>query len=111
HYGMGVIGIGVDETRELLDETPGWVEMSAVNAPSATVVSGDHDAVIAVTELAQRRSIFAHRLTVDYPGHTSALRQLRAELDALLPTSSFGDGPMAFIGSATGAEVGSDVDF
>ena len=67
--------------------------------------------MIAVTELAQQRGVFAHRLTVDYPGHTSALRPLRAELNELLPTSIFGEGPMAFIGSATGAEVGSDVDF
>ena len=111
HYGMAVLGIGVDEANALIGETPGWLEVSAVNAPSATVVSGNHDAVIAVTELAQQRGVFAHRLTVDYPGHTSALRPLRAELNELLPTSAFGEGPMAFIGSATGAEVGSDADF
>ena len=111
HYGMAVLGTGVDEANALIGETPGWVEVSAVNAPSATVVSGDHDAVIAVAELAQQRSVFAHRLNVDYPGHTSALRPLRAELNELLPASTFGEGPMAFIGSATGAEVGSDVDF
>ena len=111
HYGMAVLGIGVDEAEALIGETPGWLEVSAVNAPSATVVSGDHDAVIAVTDLAQQRGVFAHRLTVDYPGHTSALRPLRAELNELLPRSTFGEGPMAFIGSAIGAEVGSDVDF
>ncbi|MFZ0716953.1 mycobactin polyketide synthase MbtD [Mycobacterium sp.] len=111
HYGMAVLGVGVDEANALIGETPGWLEVSAVNAPSATVVSGDHDAVIAVTELAQQRGVFAHRLTVDYPGHTSALRPLRAELNELLPTSSFAEGPMAFIGSAIGAEVGSGVDF
>jgi mycobactin polyketide synthetase MbtD len=111
HYGMAVLGTGIDEANALIGDTPGWLEVSAVNAPSATVVSGDHDAVSAVTELAQQRGMFAHRLTVDYPGHTSALRPLRAELNELLPTSTFAEGPMAFIGSATGAEVGSDVDF
>jgi mycobactin polyketide synthetase MbtD len=111
HYGMVVLGVGVDEAQALIDDVPGWLEISAVNAPSATVVSGDHDAVVAVAALAQQRGVFAHRLTVDYPGHTSALRPLRAELNELLPPSAFGDGPMAFIGSATGAEVGSDVDF
>ena len=55
--------------------------------------------------------MFTHQLTVDYPGHTSALRPLRAELAALLPRSAFQDGPVAFIGSASGAEVGSDADF
>jgi mycobactin polyketide synthetase MbtD len=111
HYGMAVLGTGVDEAQALIGEIPGWLEISAVNAPSATVVSGDHDAVIAVAALAQRRGVFAHRLTVDYPGHTSALLPLRADLTELLPRSNFGNGPMAFIGSATGAEVGSDVDF
>ena len=108
---MVVLGVGVDEAHALIGETPGWLEVSAVNGPSATVVSGDHDAVIAVAGWLRQRGVFAHRLTVDYPGHTSALRPLRAELDELLPTSTFGDGPMAFIRSAIGAEVGSDVDF
>ena len=49
HYGMAVLGVGLDEAHTLIGETPGWLEVSAVNAPSATVVSGDHDAVIAVT--------------------------------------------------------------
>ena len=48
---------------------------------------------------------------MDYPGHTSALRPLGAELVSLQPRSAFRDGPMAFIGSAVGAEVGSDTDF
>ena len=111
HYAMVVLGLGVEEANALIAETPGWLEISAVNGPSATVVSGDRDAVAAVTELAQARGVFAQQLAVDYPGHTSALRPLRAELAELQPRSAFRDGPMAFIGSAIGAEVGSDVDF
>jgi mycobactin polyketide synthetase MbtD len=110
-YAMVVLGLGLDEVQALIDETPGWLEISAVNGPSATVVSGDHDAVVAVAERAQARGVFAQRLTVDYPGHTSALRPLRDELVELQPRSAFRDGPMAFIGSAIGAEVGSDVEF
>ena len=111
HYAMVVLGVGVDEAQTLIAETPGWLEVSAVNGPSATVVSGDHDAVVAVGESAQARGVFAQQLTVDYPGHTSALRPLGAELVKRQPRSSFRDGPQAFIGSAVGAEVGSDVNF
>ncbi len=111
HYAMVVLGLSLDEAQALIAETPGWLEISAVNGPSATVVSGDRDAVLAVAELAQARGVFAQQLIVDYPGHTSALRPLGAELVALQPRSAFRDGPMAFIGSAVGAEVGSDVDF
>ncbi|WIM89392.1 mycobactin polyketide synthase MbtD [Candidatus Mycobacterium wuenschmannii] len=111
HYAMVVLGLAVDDAQALIGETPGWLEVSAVNGPSATVVSGDHDAVVAVTASAQAGGVFAQKLIVDYPGHTSALRPLGEELAALQPRSAFVDGPMAFIGSAIGAEVGSDVDF
>ena len=110
-YAMVALGLSVDEAQAVIAETPGWLEVSAVNGPSATVVSGDHDAVVAVTETAQSRGVFAQQLIVDYPGHTSALRPLGAELVKLQPRSAFRDGPMAFIGSAVGAEVGSDVNF
>ncbi len=110
-YAMAVLGIGLDEAGALIDEAPGWLEVSAVNGPSSTVVSGDHGAVAVLTDLAQQRGMFTHRLTVDYPGHTSALRPLAAELAELVPTSSFQDGPVAFVGSATGAEVTRDADF
>ena len=111
HYAMVVLGLSVDEAQALIAQTPGWLEVSAVNGPSATVVSGDHEAVVAVAERAQARGVFAQQLTVDYPGHTSALRPLGAELVALQPRSAFRDGGKTFIGSAVGGEVGSDVNF
>jgi mycobactin polyketide synthetase MbtD len=110
-YAMAVIGAGVDEAESVIAETPGWLEVSAVNGPSSTVVSGDRDAVLVATQLAQQRGVFTHQLFVDYPGHTSALRPLRTDLAGLLPRSTFQDGPVAFIGSTFGAEVGSDIDF
>ncbi|BBX45408.1 mycobactin polyketide synthase MbtD [Mycobacterium cookii] len=110
-YAMAALGVGIDDARILVDEAPGWLEVSAVNGPSSTVVSGDRDAVVALTESAQRRGVFTHLLTVDYPGHTSALRPPAAQWAELLPESTFRDGPDAFIGSATGAEVTADTDF
>ena len=110
-YAMAVLGLGVDEAHAVIGETLGWLEVSAVNGPLSTVVSGDHDAVVAATRLAQQRGTFAHQLSVDYPGHTSALRSLRREFAELLPHAVFQDGPVKFVSSALGAEVGSDVDF
>ncbi|MGA8544128.1 MAG: SDR family NAD(P)-dependent oxidoreductase, partial [Mycobacterium sp.] len=49
--------------------------------------------------------------SVDYPGHTSALRPLRTDLVDLLPRSTFQDPPVKFIASSVGAHVGGDVDF
>lgn len=110
-YAMAMLGVGVDEAESVIGEISGWLEVSAVNGPSSTVVSGDHDAVVAATRLARQRGTFAHQLSVDYPGHTSALRPLRSDLAELLPNSAFQDGPVKFVSSALGVEVGSGVDF
>ncbi len=111
HYAMAVLGAGVDAAKALIDATAGWLEVSAVNGPSTTVVSGDHDAVLAAVQLARQRGMFTHQLSVDYPGHTSVLRPLRTDLATLLPRSVFQDGPVRFVGSTFGAEVSSDTDF
>lgn len=110
-YAMAVLGTGLDVAESLLAEAPGWVEVSAVNGPSSTVVAGDDDAVAAVVRLAQQRDVFTHQLSVDYPGHTSALRPLRASLAELTPRSAFRDGPVRFVGSTLGAELGEAADF
>jgi mycobactin polyketide synthetase MbtD len=110
-YAMAVLGVGADEAESVVADTSGWLEVSAVNGPLSTVVSGDHDAVAAAVRLAQQRGIFAQQLSVDYPGHTSALRPLRTNLAELIPKSAFRDGPVGFVGSTFGAEVGSDIGF
>ena len=111
HYAMAVLGAGVDEAQTLIGETAGWLEVSAVNGPSSTVVSGDHDAVAAAVRLARQRGMFTHQLSVDYPGHTSVLRPLRVRYAERVPRSAFQDSPVRFVGSTFGAEVGSGADF
>ena len=110
-YAMAVLGVGAQEAESVLADTAGWLEISAVNGPLSTVVSGDHDAVAALVQLAGQRGIFNHQLAVDYPGHTSALRQLSSSLIELMPDSAFPDGPVRFVGSTFGAEVHRDTDF
>ncbi|SPM41828.1 polyketide synthase, partial [Mycobacterium numidiamassiliense] len=110
-YAMAVLGVGAPETESVLADTAGWLEVSAVNGPSSTVVSGDRDAVDAAVRLAGQRGIFTHQLFVDYPGHTSALRPLRNNMIEQMPESAFREAPVSFIGSTFGADVGSDTDF
>ena len=111
HYAMAVLGAGIAEAETLIGETAGWLEVSAVNGPSSTVVSGDHDAVAAAVRLARQRGMFTHQLAVDYPGHTSVLRPLRARYAERVPRSAFQDSPVRFVGSTFGAEVGTGADF
>ncbi|MEZ0350500.1 mycobactin polyketide synthase MbtD [Mycobacterium sp. pR1184] len=110
-YAMAVLGVGLEEAESVLADAPGWLEVSAVNGPSSTVVSGEHDAVAAAVQLAGRRGIFNHQLSVDYPGHTSALRPLRTPLIELMPDSGFQRGEARFVGSTFGSEVHEGIDF
>jgi mycobactin polyketide synthetase MbtD len=111
HYKMAVLGTGLAEAEQLAAETPGWLEVSVVNSPSSTALSGESDAVAAVVRCAQDRGIFVRELDVDFPAHTSALEPLRPTLERLLPASAFAQAPVGFIGSATGGVVGPGTDF
>ncbi|ETW23976.1 mycobactin polyketide synthase MbtD [Mycobacterium gastri] len=110
-YGMAVLSMGADQAERLIAETPGWLEVSAVNSPSSSVVSGDRHAVAAIVGRAEKDGIFARKLTVDYPGHTSKLESLRDTLSELLPASKFLDAPVEFVGSTRGDVVTPDTDF
>ncbi|MGH3675903.1 MAG: mycobactin polyketide synthase MbtD [Mycobacterium sp.] len=110
-YGMTVLGISAAEAQELIAATDGWLELSAVNSDSSVVVSGDRDAVTAITDTVDGRGQLARQIAVDYPGHTSALEPLRDELRSRLPRTRFTDAPIQFIGSTTVAVVDANTDF
>jgi mycobactin polyketide synthetase MbtD len=110
-YGMAVLGVDVDEAERLIAATPGWLEVSAVNSESSTVVSGDRDAVDAVVRIADDSGVFSRSIAVDYPGHTSALEPLLPLFEELLPTSTFTDAPVEFVSSALGTAPGAGTDF
>ncbi len=110
-YGMAALGVGADQAGALVTDTPGWLEISVVNSPSSTVVSGEHAAVAACVRTAEQRGIFARQLAVDFPAHTSRLETLRSMFSDLLPVANFRDGSLDFVGSARGDIVGADADF
>jgi mycobactin polyketide synthetase MbtD len=109
--GMAMLSLGADAAAELIAALPGWLELSVVNGPESVVVSGELDAVrAAVAELGDR-GIFARELTVNYPGHTSALVPLRTRMLELLPNAEFHQGPVEFIGSVLGGPIPPGTDF
>ncbi len=111
HYGMAVLGAEIEQAKRLIAAVPGWLEVSVVNAPSSTVVSGDRDAVAGVVAQAERGGVFVREIAVDFPAHTTALEPLRPMLEGLLPDAAFVDAPVEFIGSATGSVVPAGTDF
>ncbi len=101
-YGMAVLNVDTDTAARMIADMPGWLEVSAVNAESSIVVSGDRTAVTAIVRLAERNGVFAREIDVDFPAHTSALENLGGTMAELLPSSEFLDAPVEFIGSARG---------
>jgi mycobactin polyketide synthetase MbtD len=110
-YGMAVLGISADEAEQLIAATPGWLELSVVNAGSSVVVSGERDAITTIVTAAEQQGKFAREIAVNFPAHTSALEPLRQDLIARLPRSAFVDAPVQFIGSATASIVAPGTDF
>lgn len=100
-YRVAVLGVTPEQAQAVIDQTPGWLELSVVNSNSSVAVSGDGDAVAAAVRTVTGRGAFAKEIEMWFPAHTTALDPLRAELEELLPAGQFTEAPVQFIGSAT----------
>ena len=110
-YAVAVLGVDADAARDVIASTPGWLELSVVNAPSSVAVSGDRDAVSAAVARVREQGRFAREITVGFPVHTSILEPLRDDLLRNLPQAEFADSPVQFIGAATGDVVPAGTGF
>lgn len=110
-YRVAVLGVTPDEAQAVIEQTPGWLELSVVNSNSSVAVSGDCDAVAAAVRTVAERGAFAKEIEMWFPAHTTALDPLRAELEALLPAAEFTETPIQFIGSATADVVAPNTPF
>ncbi|OBI80286.1 mycobactin polyketide synthase MbtD [Mycobacterium sp. E740] len=110
-YRMAALGVSLSAAEQLIATVPGWLEVSAVNSDASVAVSGTRAAVRALIGAAAERGLFARELDVNYPGHTSALQQVRDHLFDLLPEAGFVDSAVRFIGSTTGDVVPASTPF
>ncbi|OBK81502.1 mycobactin polyketide synthase MbtD [Mycobacterium sp. 1164985.4] len=110
-YGMAALGVSLADAERLMEWTPGWLEVSAVNADTSVAISGERAAIGALVATATEQGLFARELDVNYPGHTSALERVRDDLLAMLPDADFADAPIRFIGSTTADVVPAGTDF
>lgn len=110
-YRVAVLGITADEALAVVAETPGWAELSVVNSQSSVAISGDTEAVAAAVRTVVGRGAFAKEIEMWFPAHTTALDQVRPQLESLLPAGRFVESPVQFIGSATADVVAPDTDF
>nr|WP_090277911.1 mycobactin polyketide synthase MbtD [Mycolicibacterium komanii]CRL73119.1 acyl transferase domain-containing protein [Mycolicibacterium komanii] len=110
-YGMAALGVSLADAERMMESTPGWLEVSAVNANASVAISGEREAIGALVAAATEQGLFARELDVNYPGHTSALERVRDGLLAMLPEADFADAPIQFIGSTTADVVPAGTDF
>ncbi|PRC43779.1 polyketide synthase, partial [Mycobacterium sp. ITM-2017-0098] len=110
-YRLAVLGADADSVADLIAATPGWLEISAINAASSVVVAGEQAAISALVAAVEQRGQFVRELAIDFPAHTSALEPLRDELLRRLPRSRFAESAVQFLGSATGGVVPAGTDF
>ncbi|ORA39957.1 mycobactin polyketide synthase MbtD [Mycobacterium aquaticum] len=110
-YRVAVLGITADAAHEVIAETPGWLELSVVNSRSSVAVSGEAAAVAAAVRTVTGNGSFAKEIEMRFPAHTTALDEVRPELETLLPAGEFTDSAVQFIGSATADVVVAGTNF
>jgi mycobactin polyketide synthetase MbtD len=110
-YAVAARGIPAAAAEELIAATPGWVELSVINASASVAVSGDRAAVAAAVSTVKGRGQLAREITVNFPVHTSVLDPLRSHVEEALPDSQFAESPVQFIGSVTGDVVAAGTEF
>lgn len=112
-YAMAVIAAGRDACETILARCSGWAELSVINSPDMTGVSGQratvHDIVDAFTE----RGVFARMIRVAYPAHTSLINQVgttvRTACRDRLENPTFRDTDTACLGTTLGAGITPDL--
>ncbi|MBF6059307.1 SDR family NAD(P)-dependent oxidoreductase [Nocardia terpenica] len=82
--GMASIAETAERTAELIEPWSGRISVAAINAPAATVVAGDPDALSELLEHCAAQDIRARRIDVDYASHSAHVEEIRAELLAAL---------------------------
>nr|UPI48940.1 type I polyketide synthase [Micromonospora sp.] len=91
--------------RDVEKRLNGGVCVAAVNGPSATVVSGDRQAVLDVVESYQADGVRARTIPVDYASHSHHVEEIRAEILDRLAGITPREAGTAFYSSMNGGRL------
>jgi len=113
-HAMAVIGLDRDGTEAAIARCSGWAELAVVNSPNIHAISGDLEAVAEIVESLNDAGVFAKQISVDYPAHTSLLREFRTDftvglLDDL-ESNEFRESDIACYGGTLGARLAPELD-
>ncbi|WP_017627466.1 type I polyketide synthase, partial [Nocardiopsis chromatogenes] len=82
--GMASVPLPADEVRERLGPWGARLDVAVVNGPSATVVSGDADALAEMVEACLADGVNAKVIPVSYASHSAHVEKVREELAEVL---------------------------
>ncbi|GLW33355.1 polyketide synthase [Actinoplanes regularis] len=102
---MAAVEGGEDEVRALLDAQ---LDIAAVNAPDAVVVSGATQSVEKLVAHWKRQRRRAKRLTVSHAFHSARMEPMLADLRWLARVLSFSPPAIPIVSTVTGEEIGAD---
>ena len=80
HGRMAVVSLPLEATEAMLTGYADRVAVAACNGPTTTVISGEADALVELSQRAERRDIFFQFVKVDYASHSPQMDPLRDEL-------------------------------
>ena len=112
-YSMAVLDADRAEAESLLARRSGWAEISVINSPRMTGVSGDTPIITSVVDQLAEAGRFSRVIAVRYPAHTAVMHEVaRTILDATgerLSDKGFTATPITCIGSTLGEEITPDL--
>ncbi|MDT5136833.1 MAG: mycobactin polyketide synthetase MbtD, partial [Mycobacterium sp.] len=112
-YAMAVIAADRETCEDLLARSTGWAQLSVINSPSMSGISGDRAAVQRIVDTFTDRGVFARVIRVQYPAHTSLINEindrLRAAAQSELENPKFLDTDIPCVGATLGAPITQDV--
>ncbi|MCL2893053.1 type I polyketide synthase [Brenneria tiliae] len=77
---MATLGLSAEQAQEIVDRCDGDITLAVFNSPTATVVSGDTDAIANLLRRCKKEGVRAKRIAVDVAGHSPRLDNLRPVL-------------------------------
>ncbi|WP_253195320.1 SDR family NAD(P)-dependent oxidoreductase, partial [Streptomyces sp. MP131-18] len=103
---MLAVAASEDEVRAVVESVGGVVGVAAVNGPSAVVVSGVEEQVLAVGEVFAGRGVRTRRLRVSHAFHSPLMDPMLEEFAEVLGGVEFGEPVIPVVSNVTGGVAG-----
>ncbi|KJY41044.1 polyketide synthase, partial [Streptomyces sp. NRRL B-1568] len=100
--GMMSVALPAADVAERLSAWEGRASVAAVNGPRSVVVSGDPEALDALTEEWEAEGVRVRRIAVDYASHSAQVEALQDELLSELAAIRPRAGEVPFLSTVTG---------